>query len=251
MAGQCTLGSHVSICLSMTAKGRDLEALEARLGYSFANKQLLEMALTHSSAISPARRTERSYQRLEFLGDRVLGLVVADMLHKRLPKANEGELSRTLNALVRKETCAEIARQLALGPDIRLGDSEARSGGAEKEAIIADVMESVIGAVYSDGGFDASYALVEKLFGGIITRANAKRPDAKTALQEWAQGRGLEPPTYSVAERSGPDHAPQFSIAVALHGFKPEVAMGPSKKIAEHKAAEQFLYSQKVWKAQE
>lgn len=231
-----------------SGQGNQLEALEARLGHSFADKALLEMALTHSSAISPARRTQRSYQRLEFLGDRVLGLVVADLLHKRLPKANEGELSRTLNTLVRRETCAEVARQLNLGPDIRLGDSEARSGGAEKDAIIADVTESVIGAVYTDGGFDAAYKLVEKLFGGMIGRANARRPDAKTALQEWAQARGLEPPTYSVAERAGPDHAPQFSIAVSLSGFKPEVGIGPSKKIAEHKAAEQFLFSQNIWK---
>lgn len=231
-------------------KQAGLAELEAELGYRFANPDLLDIALTHSSAISPARRTERSYQRLEFLGDRVLGLVVADMLHKRLPKANEGELSRTLNALVRKETCADVARKLNLGGFLRLGESEARSGGAEKEAIIADVTEAVIGAVYLDGGFDAAHTLVARLFGGMIGRANAKRADAKTALQEWAQGRALEPPTYELAERSGPDHAPEFKIAVAVKGFAPEVAEGPSKKIAEHRAAESFLIREKIWKTE-
>lgn len=231
-------------------KPAGLSKLEAQLGYSFSNPDLLEIALTHSSAISPARRTERSYQRLEFLGDRVLGLVVADMLYKRLPKANEGELSRTLNTLVRKETCADVARKLNLGSFLRLGESEARSGGAEKEAIIADVTEAVIGAVYLDGGFEASHTLVERLFGGMIGRANAKRADAKTALQEWAQGRALEPPTYDLAERSGPDHAPEFKISVAVKGFRAETAQGPSKKIAEHRAAESFLIREKIWKSE-
>lgn len=231
-------------------KSNSLADLEARLGYSFTNPDMLEKALTHSSAISPARRTERSYQRLEFLGDRVLGLVVADMLHKRLPKANEGELSRTLNTLVRKETCADVARNLNLGAFLRLGESEARSGGAEKEAIIADVTEAVIGAVLLDGGFDPAYKLVERLFGGMIGKANAKRADAKTALQEWAQGRALEPPTYELADRSGPDHAPEFKISVKITGFPAEVAEGPSKKIAEHRAAEQFLIREKIWKTE-
>lgn len=231
----------------MIAKARDISGLQKRIGYEFADPDLLEIALTHSSAISPAKRIERSYQRLEFLGDRVLGLVVADMLYGHLPKANEGELSRTLNTLVRKETCAEVARDLDLGAVLNLGDSEARTGGAEKEAILADVCEAIIGAVYRDGGFDKSYELVERLFGGMIVSANAKRPDAKTALQEWAQGRRLEPPAYVEVGRSGPDHEPVFKIAVQLAGFASEDADGPSKKIAEHKAAEQFLIREKIW----
>lgn len=232
----------------MIAKEQGITGIQQRIGYQFANPDLLEKALTHSSAVSPGRRTERSYQRLEFLGDRVLGLVVADLLHRRLPKANEGELSRTLNTLVRKETCADVARALNLGPALRLGESEARTGGAEKEAILADVCEAVIGAVYCDGGLDCAYELVERLFGGMIGAANAKRADAKTALQEWAQGRGLEPPDYTEVERSGPDHAPVFTIAVKVQGFAAENASGPSKKIAEHKSAEQFLIRENVWK---
>lgn len=230
------------------AKPASLDALQARIGHKFADVDLLEIALTHSSAISPAKRISRSYQRLEFLGDRVLGLVVADMLHRRLPNANEGELSRTLNTLVRKETCAVVARDLNLGDEMRLGDAEARSGGAEKEAILADVCEAVIGAVYCDGGLGAAYDLVEQLFGVMIDKANARGADAKTVLQEWAQGRGLLPPDYIEVERTGPDHAPKFKIAVKIAGFEEESAEGASKKLAEHRAAELFLLREKIWK---
>lgn len=227
---------------------RTHEKLEARLGYRFADPDLLDRALTHSSAVSPSRRIERSYQRLEFLGDRVLGLVVADMLYRRLPKANEGELSRALNALVRKETCAAIARELDLGAELNLGESEARTGGAQKEAILGDVAEAVIGAIYCDGGLGRAFEVVERLFSDYIGNAGTERADAKTTLQEWAQGRGLEPPRYIEIERRGPDHAPEFTIEVRLDGYDPAEAEGPSKKLAEHKAAEKFLIREKVWR---
>ena len=229
-------------------KGRSHEKLQARLGYRFADPDLLDRALTHSSAVSPAKRIERSYQRLEFLGDRVLGLVVADMLYRRFPKANEGELSRSLNTLVRKETCAAIARQLDLGSELNLGDSEARTGGAEKEAILGDVTEAVIGAVYCDGGLGRAFEIIERLFGEHLGQAGTERADAKTTLQEWAQARGLEPPHYVEVERSGPDHAPMFTISVQLGKFDEVTASGPSKKLAEHKAAERFLVREKVWR---
>ena len=228
-------------------RGRAHEKLEARLGYRFADPDLLDRALTHSSAVSPSRRIDRSYQRLEFLGDRVLGLVVADMLYRRLPKANEGELSRALNALVRKETCAAIARDLDLGAELNLGESEARTGGAKKEAILGDVAEAVIGAVYCDGGLGRAFEVVERLFGDYIVHAGTERADAKTTLQEWAQGRGLEPPSYEEIERKGPDHAPECTIAVHLNGYDQILASGPSKKLAEHKAAEAFLVRERVW----
>lgn len=228
-------------------KGRAHERLEARLGYRFADPDLLDRALTHSSAVSPGKRIERSYQRLEFLGDRVLGLVVADMLYRRFPKANEGELSRSLNTLVRKETCAAIARELDLGSELNLGESEARTGGAKKEAILGDVAEAVIGAIYCDGGLGRAFEIVERLFGEHISQAGTERADAKTTLQEWAQGRGLEPPLYVEVERTGPDHAPNFTISVQLGRFDAVTATGPSKKLAEHKAAERFLVREKVW----
>ena len=232
----------------MSRTPRNHDKLQFRLGYRFADPDLLDRALTHSSAVSPAKRIERSYQRLEFLGDRVLGLVVADMLYRRYPKANEGELSRTLNTLVRKETCAVIARTLDLGSELNLGDSEARTGGAEKDAILGDVTEAVIGAIYCDGGLGKAYEFVERMFEEFLVDGQANRADAKTTLQEWAQARGLEPPTYTQTERRGPDHAPEFTIAVSLGEYDPLTATGPSKKIAEHKAAELFLIRQKVWK---
>jgi ribonuclease-3 len=224
-------------------------ALESRLGYKFADPDLLDRALTHSSAIAPAKRIANSYQRLEFLGDRVLGLVVADMLYRRLPKANEGELSRALNALVRKETCALIARELKLGPELNLGESEAKTGGGDKDAILGDAIEAVIGAVFIDGGLAPAYEIVERLFGRHSGQSGTDRADAKTTLQEWAQGRGLEPPAYIEIDRQGPDHAPEFTIAIKLGNFPQLTATGPSKKLAEHKAAEAFLVREKVWQA--
>ena len=229
------------------AKVRSHDALQARLGYRFADPGLLERALTHSSSLSPGRRIEHSYQRLEFLGDRVLGLVVADMLYRRLPRASEGELNRSLVRLVRKETCAAIARGLDVGDVMRLGDSEARSGGADKEAILSDITEAIFAAIYIDGGFGPAYEVVERLVGEHFDAALNLRPDAKTTLQEWAQGRGIETPVYTEVERSGPDHAPQFTIAVSLDGFDIMSATGPSKKLAEHRAAEAFLIREKVW----
>lgn len=232
----------------MSKSPRNHEKLQFRLGYRFADADLLDRALTHSSAVSPGKRIERSYQRLEFLGDRVLGLVVADMLYRRYPGSNEGELSRTLNTLVRKETCADIARQLDLGREIILGDSEARSGGADKDAILGDVTEAVIGAIYLDGGLEPARSFIEQHFEDYLADGQANRADAKTTLQEWAQARGLEPPSYVLVERTGPDHAPEFTIGVDLAGFERIEAIGPSKKIAEHRVAEQFLVRQKVWK---
>jgi ribonuclease III len=232
----------------MTAKGRSHQKLEARLGYRFADPDLLDRALTHTSAISPGKRIAQSYQRLEFLGDRVLGLVVADMLYRKMPKANEGELSRALNTLVRKETCAAIARELDLGAELNLGASEARTGGAQKEAILGDVAEAVIGAVYCDGGLGRAYELIEGLFGDHLELAGNERTDAKTTLQEWAQSKGLEPPAYVEVERMGPDHAPEFTIEINLRDHAPLRASGHSKKLAEHKAAERFLVREKVWK---
>jgi ribonuclease III len=233
---------------AMSGRARSHERLEARLGYRFADPDLLDRALTHSSAVAPSHRIERSYQRLEFLGDRVLGLVIADMLYRRFPKSNEGALSRSLNTLVRKETCAIIARQLDLGSELNLGDSEARTGGASKEAILADVTEAVIGAIYCDGGLGRAYEFIERVFSDHVAETGLTRADAKTTLQEWAQARGLEPPTYIEVERTGPDHAPQFTIAVAAPGYEPVIASGPSKKVAEHKAAERFLVAHNVWK---
>jgi ribonuclease-3 len=229
-------------------RARPLSEIESRLGYAFTDKTLLERALTHSSALSPGRRVENSYQRLEFLGDRVLGLCIAELLYRQYPKANEGALSRSLHTLVRGETCAIVARVLKLGGAINLGDSEARTGGADKDAILADVAEAIIGAIYLDGGLEAARAFIGSHFGVQAEEAHSSRGDPKTTLQEWAQGQGLEAPSYSEIERSGPDHAPTFTIEVAVDGFAPSRATGASKRLAEHKAAEELLVRERVWK---
>lgn len=232
----------------MSRRQQPLSGLEERLGHRFASQELLLQAVTHSSAVAPTKRTAQSYQRLEFLGDRVLGLVVADLLNTRMPTANEGELSRALNALVRRETCAEVARDLGVGDFLKLGEAEARTGGAEKGAILADVTEALIGAIYLDAGFEAASVFVARTFGSRVDPSSSRRADAKTALQEWAQARGLEPPNYDEIDRSGPDHAPSFVIAVSVTGFETAHAEGPSKKLAEHQAAEAFLVRENIWR---
>jgi ribonuclease-3 len=223
--------------------------LEARLGYRFADPELLDRALTHSSAVAPAKRTANSYQRLEFLGDRVLDLVVADMLYRKFPNANEGELNRTLVTLVRGETCAAIARVLELGPELNLGESERRTGGSDNETILGDAAEAVLGALFLDGGLASAYDFLERMLGDKLEIALHQRPDPKTTLQEWAQSQGLEPPEYELIGQIGPQHAPEFTIAVKLQNFTQLTATGPSKKLAEHKAAEAFLVREKVWQA--
>jgi ribonuclease-3 len=232
----------------MSHRSKGHAKLEARLGYKFADPSLLDHALTHSSAISPAKRVEQSYQRLEFLGDRVLGLVVADMLYRKYPQSSEGDLNRSLVTLVRAEACAAIARQLDLGSELNLGESEKRSGGSQNETILGDACEALIGALYLDGGLGIAYEFLDSMIGDLLDLAVHQRPDAKTTLQEWAQAQGLEPPNYRVVEQTGPQHAPEFTISVELSTFAPLRASGPSKRLAEHKAAEAFLFREKVWR---
>jgi ribonuclease III len=212
-------------------------SLEERIGYRFTDPALLDSALSHISALKGARNRVGSYQRLEFLGDHVLGLVISDMLFRAFPRADEGELSRRLADLVRKETCAEIARGIDLGAAIRLGASEANAGARTRPAILADVCEALIGAVYLDGGFVAAEALIGRLWQvRMKTKAEPLR-DPKTVLQEWAQGRGLPTPAYREIARSGPDHDPQFRVAVQLPHLAPAEGSGRSKRAAEQAAA--------------
>ena len=216
----------------------DLAAFAARLGYDFTRPDLLVRAVTHSSMVSPHRDDN---QRLEFLGDRVLGLVMAEALLKADPSAPEGLLAPRYNALVRRETCADVARQIDLGSVIKLGRSEMKSGGRRKEALLADAMEAVIAAIYQDGGFDAARKVVLHLWGARITNVADDARDAKTALQEWAQARGEEPPTYTEVARTGPDHQPAFTIAVELVSGQRETATAGSKRQAEQAAAAALL----------
>jgi ribonuclease III len=221
-------------------------ALEDRIGYRFKDGNLLDCALTHISALTRSGSRAGSYQRLEFLGDHVLGLVISDMLFRNFPKANEGELSRRLADLVRRETCADMARKLELGATIRLGSSEAGSGGRSRDAILADVSESLIGAVFLDGGYAAAAELVEKLWDERMRTPARPLRDPKTTLQEWAQGRGLPTPTYREIGRSGPHHSPEFRIAVELPKLAPAEGIGRSKRAAEQAAAEALLQREGV-----
>jgi ribonuclease-3 len=224
----------------MSRKAADRTALLDRIGYSFTDDTLLDRALTHISALSGKSR-QSSYQRLEFLGDRVLGLVISDMLLRAYPKADEGELSKRLAELVRKETCAEVARELDIGSALRLGSSESNAGGRRRVAILADVCEALIGAVFLDGGYAAAAEMVERFWGERM-RAIASPPrDAKTALQEWAQGRGLPTPSYKEIERKGPHHNPEFRVAVQLPDRAPAEGLGKSKRAAEQAAAAEML----------
>ncbi len=217
---------------------RDQTAFMERLGYVFDDPALLARALTHSSLSSPTRGDN---QRMEFLGDRVLGLVMAEAVLAADPKAREGTLAPRFNALVRKEACADVARQIDLGAAMRLGKSEMSAGGRRRMALLGDAMEAVIAAVYLDGGFSAARDLVIRLWAQRVSQIEDDARDAKTALQEWAQARGMEPPSYAEVARSGPDHAPVFQVRVSLADGQHAQGEARAKRQAEQLAAKALL----------
>ena len=216
----------------------ELRAFQTRLGYEFKRPELLAQSVTHASR-SSANRDDN--QRLEFLGDRVLGLVMAEALLGIDITASEGQLAPRFNALVRKETCADVAREIDLGAVLRLGRSEMLSGGRRKQALLGDAIEAVIAAVYLDGGFDAAKELILRLWRARIHNVEDDARDPKTALQEWAQARALKPPKYREVKRTGPDHAPEFTIAAELENGAEELATAGSKRQAEQAAARALL----------
>ncbi len=216
----------------------DLKGLQTRLGHEFGRAELLVRAVTHSS-IGSATRPDN--QRLEFLGDRVLGLAMSEALLRADPDASEGQLAPRFNALVRRETCAEVARDLGLGDVLKLGRSEMLSGGRRKEALLADAMEAVIAAVYLDAGFEVARAMVLRLWGHRIGAVEPDARDAKSALQEWAQARAMPAPSYTETARSGPDHQPLFTVEVRLQNGAHEAARAGSKRAAEQAAAAELL----------
>ena len=218
-----------------------LAGLEATLGHGFADPGLATLALTHVSSVTGRDPRAASYQRLEFLGDRVLGLAVSAMLYGEFPDAAEGELSRRLADLVRRESCAEVAAEWGVGPLLRLGPGEAQSGGRGRQAILGDACEALIGAVFLDGGFPAAEALVRRSWGPRMRAPRRALQDPKTALQEWAQARGKATPVYAETGRSGPAHAPRFTVAVMVGGCDSAEGTGSSKRYAEQAAAEAFM----------
>ena len=234
----------------MTERPRQnsISSLKSSLKYDFKDLELLRIALTHASALAPSESVAGSYQRLEFLGDRVLGLAIATMLHRHFPKADEGELARRFNHMVKRETCAEIAQELGVGDAMRIGLAEAQTGGRKKTALLADICEAIIAAIYLDGGFDAAEDFIRRLWEPRMLSWSGPLRDAKTTLQEWAQSKGLPTPRYEVTGRDGPDHAPSFTVAVIVQSLAAGEGKGGSKRIAEQNAAETVLRREGVWK---
>lgn len=212
------------------------------LGHSFVRPELLEEALTHASAAAAGGNgtAAADYERLEFLGDRVLNLVVAQHLLMRYPDENVGQLARRHAALVREEALADVAHRAGIGEFIRLSAGEELSGGRNNPAIMADCCEAVIAALYLDGGFKAAERFIAKFWTPLLNQTPRPPKDPKTALQEWAQSRGLPLPVYSTVAQSGPDHDPTFTVRVQVKGFPAATATGRSKRLAEQIAA-QFL----------
>jgi ribonuclease-3 len=225
------------------------EDLAPVIGYHFARPGLLAEALTHPSALTPEpasgrrrkKASQRGYERLEFLGDRVLGLVVADLLWRRFENEPEGHLTRRLTYLVRAETLARVAGTIGLGAHLVLSPAEAAAGGAANPGILADGCEALIAAIYLDGGFDAAAAFVRRFWEPLVDTMGGPPRDPKTALQEWAQARGLALPVYELVGTSGPDHALSFTVAARLAGHDSVTATASSKRIAEARAAALLL----------
>ncbi len=211
------------------------EGLSSTLGHTFTNETLLKTALTH-----PSLEGETNYQRLEFLGDKVLGMVIGALLYDTYPRDREGNLSRRQTALVRKETLAEVAQNLKLGRYIRMTETTARGGGRTNPSILSDVIEALIGALYLEAGAGVAEAFIKKNWDPYLS-ADVVKKDSKTALQEWAQGRGLALPEYEEIKKTGPDHAPKFVVEVTVEGAGSAQAEGASKQAAEILAARDLL----------
>ena len=224
---------------------RNIKGLETALGYHFKSRTVLERALTHASTRSDQAKSEDN-ERLEFLGDRVLGLAIAELLIERDPKASEGALARRFNRLVRRESCARVGRALQLGPLLLLSSAENDSGGRDKDTILADATEAVLAAIFLEAGYPAVRAVVRLLWSPMLDGLPDTVADAKSMLQEWAQGQGLPLPRYVEVERHGPDHAPHFTTEVSIDGKKPARGMGANKRAAEQAAASAMLIREGV-----
>lgn len=212
------------------------QELEAQIGHVFDNKSLLLAALTHSST-----GNSLNYERLEFLGDRVLGLVVSEILYEKFEDEKEGDLAKRLSSLVQGSWLARMAGQINLGDYIAFSEAERSSGGFENENILADVMEALIGALYLDRGLEACRDFITALWGNSFDEMDKPPQHPKTALQEWAQGQGLPLPVYKIIGQSGPDHAPIFDIRLKVEGHDELIAQGRSRQLAEKEAAKAFL----------
>lgn len=224
--------------------------LSGRLGYEFKDPRLLELALTHASVAEGVQQPSKRIgdnQRLEFLGDRVLGLLVADRLTLEFPEADEGQLSSRLHSLVDKAACARVGDRLGIGSALRLSPGETKSGGRRKAGLIADAVEAVLAAVYRDGGLAAAKLFFDTAWAEeFATPPTPALNNPKSALQEWAQSKGRPLPTYTIVERSGSDHAPTFVVEAAVIGYDPVRKSGRSRQEAEKAAAVALLKQEGV-----
>lgn len=209
--------------------------LETTLGHSLRDPSQFERALTHSS------RGDNHYERLEFLGDRVLGLAIASWLYELFPHEPEGKLSRRLNALVSGETCAEIARELNVGAHVILGKQAREDGAADSDNVLGDIVEALIGALYLEGGTESADAFIRRAWGDRVSTRDTAPKHPKSALQEWAAAKDRKPPVYRLVGRSGPHHAPNFEVEVGIDGVGDARATGLSKQEAETAAAKALL----------
>jgi ribonuclease-3 len=232
--------------VNKTADKLKTAALEKALGHKFKDRALLRRALTHASVRSQ-RDGGGDNERLEFLGDRVLALAIAELLVEIDPDATEGDLARRFNRLVRREACAHVARDLGIGSVLILSASESDSGGRDKDTILADACEALLGALFIEAGFDVARATVRKLWSPLANGAPRAAPDPKSALQEWAQGQGLALPEYIEVGRAGPDHAPRFTAEVRVGRMAPAQGEGANKRAAEQAAAAALLRQKGVW----
>ena len=229
-------------------RNTSLQQLFERLGFAFKDRSLVELALTHASA-RPSLKPNEDNERLEFLGDRVLGLAIAELLTQTFPEASEGELARRYNQLVRSETCAEIAKEWELGQLIMMSGGEAESGGRSKKTILANACEAMLGAIFIEAGYQAARDVVFRFWASELAGLDLALPDAKSILQEWAQGRRLSLPRYVEIAREGPDHKPRFTTEVQIEGLAPERGHGANKRAAEQAAALAMLLREGVWQA--
>ncbi|WP_370931616.1 ribonuclease III [Bartonella sp. DGB1] len=226
----------------MNLRLSDKIELEKKIGHKFKNLQRLEIALTHSSL-----QKGNNYERLEFLGDRILGLAIAELVIKLFPEATEGELAVRLNGLVNAEVCYQISQELELSKVVKLGADVKALKGTRSVNIYADVLEALIAVIYLDDGLPAVYNFVKKYWEKRALQQGAERRDPKTQLQEWAHKCKSEQPLYRLLERKGPDHDPFFKIEVRVKGVAPAEGEGNSKKMAERDAAKNMLIREKVW----
>ncbi len=220
----------------MNARLAAVAELERRIGHAFADRDLFERALTHAS-VGDGSRKVRHNERLEFLGDRVLGLLAAERLLALDPDSREGVLSPRLAQLVNGKACARVARRIGLGEALRMAGSASKIGARDNDTVLGDACEALIAALYIDGGLEAARAFFLKWWSDEFEHAEPGAKDVKNHLQEWAQARGLPLPTYEVISRTGPDHAPVFTVKVQVEGYPDEIGSGRSRQDAEKAAA--------------